>query len=121
MKPTDKRFWIAWIVVELLMLSSCIYMVVQSKVLEILSVFVIGQPLMGVLALYKKHHPDGALANLIFACIYSSYALYINITGEDGNGWGWVFFMIVLPIIQLIILLLFWGIQKIAETNEPKE
>lgn len=34
---------------------------------------------------------------------------------------GWVFFMIVLPIIQLIILLSFWGIQKNAETNEPKE
>ena len=66
--------------------------------------------------LYLYGSPKQSFRNTV----RSSYAWYLNITGEDGNGWGWVFFMIVLPIIQLIILLLFWGIQKIAETNEPK-
>ena len=76
--------------------------------------------------LYLYGSPKQSFRNTVRFCNrttfngYICYALYINITGEDGNGWGWVFFMIVLPIIQLIILLLFWGIQKIAETNEPK-
>ena len=65
--------------------------------------------------------PCGALTNLIIVGLYSIYSVYISISGQDANGWGWAFCMIVFPIIQLILLLLFWGIQKIAEANEQKE
>lgn len=120
MKQNDKRFWIAWIVVELLMLTSCIYMAVHSKFIGIMCLFGASQPLMIALTLYKKKHQNGALTNLIIAGLYSIYSVYISISGQDANGWGWAFCMIVFPMIQLILLLLFWCIQKIAETNEQK-
>lgn len=107
--------------VELLMLSSCIYMAVHSKFIGILCVFGASQPLMIALTLYNKKHQNGALTNLIIVGLYSIYSVYISISGQDSNGWGWAFCMIVFPIVQLILLLLFWGIQKIAETNEQKE
>ena len=51
MKLTDKRFWITWIVVELLMLSSCVYMAIYSKFIGIMCVFGASQPLMLALTL----------------------------------------------------------------------
>lgn len=79
-------------------------------------VFGASQPLMIALTRYKKKHQNRALTNLIIVGLYSIYSVYISISGQDSNGWGWVFCMIVFPIIQLILLLLFWGIQKIVET-----
>ncbi len=121
MKLTDKSFWIVWTIAELLILSSCIYMSVHSKFIGVISVFGASQPLMTVLTLYKKKHRNGALTNLIIICLYSIYSIYISIVGQDANGWGWVLCMIVFPIIQLILLLLFWGIQKLAEITAQNE
>ena len=121
MKLTDKRFWITWIVVELLMLSSCVYMAIYSKFIGIMCVFGASQPLMLALTLYKKKHQSGALTNLIIVGLYSIYSVYISISGQDANGWGWAFCMIVFPIIQLILLFFVLGYSKIAEANEQKE
>lgn len=121
MKLTDKRFWIVWAIAELLILSSCIYMSVHSKFIGVISVFGASQPLMTVLTLYKKKNRNRALTNLIIVCLYSIYSIYISTEGQDANGWGWVFCMIVFPIIQLILLLLFWGIQKLAEITAQNE
>ena len=121
MRLTDKRFWIVWAIAELLILSSCIYMSVHSKFIGVISVFGASQPLMTVLTLYKKKNRNRALTNLIIICLYSIYSIYISIVGQDANGWGWVFCMIVFPIIQLILLLLFWGIQKLAEITAQNE
>lgn len=118
MRLTDKRFWIVWTITELLILLSCIYMAVHSKFIGIMCVFGASQPLMIALTLYKKKHQNGALTNLIIVGLYSIYSVYISISGQDANGWGWAFCMIVFPIIHLILLLLFWGIQKIAEITE---
>ena len=115
MKLTDKQFWITWSIAELLILSSCIYTSFLSKFIGVLSMFLVSQPLMIVLTFYKKKHRTGALTNLIIICLYSIYSVYISIAGQDSNGWGWAFCMIVIPVVQLILLLLFWGIQKIAE------
>ena len=120
MRLTDKRFWIVWAITEMLILSSCIYMSFLSKFIGVMSVSLASQPLMIVLTLYKKKHRNGALTNLIIIILYSIYSVYISIVGQDANGWGWAFCIIVFPIIQLILLLLFWGIQKIAEITSRK-
>lgn len=120
MKLTDKRFWIAWATVELLLLSSCIYMAVHSKFIVIICVFGASQPLMIALTLYKKKHQNGALANLIIVGLYSIYSVYISISGQDANGWGWTFGMIILPIIQLILLLLYWGLERLARIAQRR-
>lgn len=77
--------------------------------------FFISQPLMVTLALYKMAHRNGAIVNCIIVCIYTVYYMYMHITEPGSDGWGWFFFYMVLPVIQLIILLLLWGMQKIAE------
>ena len=87
MKLTDKRFWITWIVVELLMLSSCVYMAIYSKFIGIMCVFGASQPLMLALTLYKKKHQSGALTNLIIVGLYSIYSVYIR-TGCQWLGLG---------------------------------
>ena len=82
--------------------------------------FFISQPLMITLPLYKMSHCNGAIVNCIIVCIYTVYYLYMHFTEADSNGWGWVFYMVLLPVIQFIILLLFWGLQKIAEIASRK-
>lgn len=73
---------------------------------------------MTALTLYKKKHKNGALTNLIIVGLYSIYSVYISISGQDANGWGWAFGMIILPIMQLILLLLYWGLEKLAEVTQ---
>lgn len=119
MKLTDKRFWIVWAITELLILSSCIYLAVPNSAFVMIGFF-ISQPLMVTLALYKMAHRNGAIANCAIVCIYTVYYMYMHFTDADVNGWGWLFFMVLLPVIQLVVLLLFWGIQKIAEITSRK-
>lgn len=75
---------------------------------------------MLTLALYKMAHRNGAIVNCAIVCIYTVYYMYMHFTDADVNGWGWLFFMVLLPVIQLVVLLLFWGIQKIAEITSRK-
>lgn len=119
MKLTDKRFWIVWAITELLILSSCIYLTVPNSAFVMIGFF-ISQPLMVTLALYKMAHRNGAIVNCAIVCIYTVYYMYMHFTDADVNGWGWLFFMVLLPVIQLVVLLLFWGIQKIAEITSRK-
>lgn len=114
MKLTDKRFWIVWAITELLILSSCIYLAVPNKAIVMIGFF-ISQPLMVTLTLYKRVHRNGAIVNCVIVCIYTAYYMYMHLTEADSNGWGWLCYMVVLPMIQLIILLLLWGMQKTAE------
>lgn len=114
MKLTDKRFWIVWAITELLLLLSCIYLAVPNKAFVMIGFF-ISQPLMVTLALYKMAHRNGAIVNCIIVSLYIVYYMYMHFTEPGSDGWGWFFFYMVLPVIQLIILLLLWGMQKIAE------
>lgn len=82
--------------------------------------FFISQPLMVTLTLYKRAHRNGAIVNCVIVCIYTAYYMYMHLTEADSDGWGWFFFYMVLPVIQLIILLLLWGMQKIAEIVSRK-
>lgn len=119
MRLTDKRFWIVWAITELLILTSCIYLAVPNGAMVMIG-FLISQPLMITLPLYKMSHRNGAIVNCIIVCIYTVYYLYMHFTEADSNGWGWLFYMVLLPVIQFIILLLFWGLQKIAEVISQK-
>lgn len=121
MKLTDKRFWIAWVIAEMLLLASCIDVAVRSQSFEMICVFAVTQPLMIVMALFKKAHPNAVLVNLGIICLYTVYSIYLRLTQEDNEGWAWFALSVVLPIVQLIMLLLYWGLTKLAEVTRCKE
>lgn len=118
---TDKRFWIAWAIAELLLLDSCIDVAVRCQSFGMICVFAVPQPLMVVLALFKKTHPNAALANLVIISLYTVYSIYLRLTHEDTDGWGWFALGVVLPIVQLTLLLLHRGLEKLAEVIQCKK
>lgn len=121
MKQTDKRFWVVWIIAELLLLASCIDFAVRCQSFGMIYVFAIPQPLMIAVALFKTAHPNAALVNLIIISLYMVYSIYLRLTHEDTDGWGWFAFAVVLPIAQLILLLLYWGTEKLTDVIRRKE
>ncbi len=121
MNLTNKRFRIAWIIAELLLLASSIDFAVRCQSLGMIYVFAITQPLMIALALFKITHPNAALVNLIIISSYTTYSIYLRQTHEDTDGWGWFAFAVVLPTAQLILLLLYWGLEKLAGITEHNQ
>lgn len=121
MKMTDKRFWIAWAIAELLLLTSCIDFAVRCQSLSIMCVFAVTQPLMITLAIFKMTHPNAALGNLVIISLYTVYSIYSRFTHEDTDGWGWFAFTVVLPIVQLILLLLYLGLYKLVKITEHNQ
>ena len=120
MKLTDKRFWIGWVIAELLLLASCIDVAVRCQSFGMICVCAVPQPLMIVMALFKKTHPNAALVNAVIISLYSVYSIYLRLTHEDTDGWGWFALGVVLPVVQLILLILYWGLTKLAEVAESK-
>lgn len=121
MKLTDKRFWRVWAIAELLLLASCIDSAVRSQSLGMVSIFAVTQPLMITLALLKFSHRNGALVNLIIVSLYSIYSIYLRLSHEDSDGWAWFIFTVVVPIVQFLILLLYWGLAKLAEVTRHRD
>ncbi len=117
MKLTDKRFWIAWAIAELLLFASCIDVAVRCQSFEMICVFAVTQPLMIVLALFKKTHLNAALVNLVIIILYTVYSIYLRLTHEDTDGWGWFALGVVLPVVQLLLVLLYWGISKFVKVT----
>lgn len=76
---------------------------------------------MIAVALFKAAHPNAALINLLIISLYTVYSIYLRLTHEDTDGWGWFAFTVVLPIAQLILLLLYWGLEKLAEITEHNQ
>ena len=120
MKLTDKRFWIGWAIAELLLLTSCIDFAVRCQSLALIFVFVIPQPIMIALALFKNTHPNASFVNLIIISLYTVYSIYLRLTHEDNDGWGWFAFTVVLPIAQLILLLLYWGLERLTRIAQRR-
>ncbi len=120
MKLTDKRFWIAWAIAELLLLASCIDAAVRCQSFGMTCIFAVTQPIMIALVLFKICYPNAALVNLIIISLYTTYSIYLRLTHEDNNGWGWFAFTVVLPIAQLILLLLYWGLEKLARIAQRR-
>lgn len=118
-KLTDKRFWIAWAIAELLLFASCIDIdvAVRCQSFEMICVFAVTQPLMIVLALFKKTHLNAALVNLVIIILYTVYSIYLRLTHEDTDGWGWFALGVVLPVVQLLLVLLYWGISKFVKVT----
>ncbi len=49
-----------------------------------------------------------------FYLISHSDVIYLRIAHEDPNGWASFAFAVVIPTVQLILLLLYWGIELLA-------
>lgn len=121
MKLTDKRFWIAWVIAELLLLASCIDFAVRCQSIGMICVFVVPQPLMITLALFKKTYPNAALVNLVIISLYTVYSIYLRFTHEDTDGWGWFALGVVIPIVQFILILIHCGVEKLVEVIQRKK
>ena len=120
MKLIGKRFWIAWAIAELLLLTSCIDVAARCQSFSMTYIFAVTQPIMIALALFKITHPNAALVNLIIISLYTVYSIYLRLTHEDNDGWAWFAFTVVLPIAQLILLMLYWGLERLAEVIRYK-
>ena len=120
MKLTDKRFWITWAIAELLLLASCIDVAVRCQSFGMMCIFVVPQPIMIALALFKNTHPNASFVNLIIISLYTVYSIYLRLTHEDNDGWAWFAFTVVLPIAQLILLLLYWGLERLARIAQRR-
>ena len=120
MKLTDKRFWIAWAIAELLLLASCVDVAVRCQSFGMICVFAVPQPIMIALALFKNTHPNAALVNLIIISLYTVYSIYLRLTHEDNAGWAWFAFTVVLPIAQLILMLLYWGLERLTRIAQRR-
>lgn len=115
MMAVDKRFWAIWIITEVLILSFCGHDVILCSHWEdAILVFGFCQPLMFVLTLFRKSHSSGAIINLIIVSAYSIFAGYLKIDLGDGVMY-WILFMTALPNIQLLLLLLYWCIERILK------
>ena len=120
MKLTDKRFWIGWAIAELLLLASCIDVAVRCQAFGMICIFAVTQPIMIALALFKMTHPNAALVNLIIISLYTVYSIYLRLTHEDNDGWAWFAFTVVLPIAQLILMLLYWGLERLTRIAQRR-
>lgn len=115
MMAVDKRFWAIWVITEVLILSFCVHDVILCSHWEdAILVFGLCQPLMFVLALFRKSHSSGAIINLIIVLAYSIFAGYLKIDLGDCVMY-WILFMTALPNIQLLLLLLYWGLERILK------
>ena len=105
MKLTDKRFWIAWLVLLLLVIMSCIAegwsediaLLGAAYALSLLSTW-----------LCHKAKPKAAFVNLIVMIAYNailSYNLVFN--SQYGAGLTWWFFALLLNTIHSISLMIF--------------
>ena len=105
MKLTDKRFWIAWLVLLLLVIVSCIgegwsediALLGAAYALSLLSTW-----------LCHKAKPKAAFVNLIVMIAYNailSYNLVFN--SQYGAGLTWWFFALLLNAIHSIGLMIF--------------
>ena len=105
MKLTDKRFWIAWLVLLLLVIVSCIAegwsediaLLGAAYALSLLSTW-----------LCHKAKPKAAFVNLIVMIAYNailSYNLVFN--SQYGAGLTWWFFALLLNTIHSISLMIF--------------
>lgn len=105
MKLTDKRFWIAWLVLLLLVIVSCIAegwsediaLLGAAYALSLLSTW-----------LCHKAKPKAAFVNLIVMIAYNailSYNLVFN--SQYGAGLTWWFFALLLNTIHSIGLMIF--------------
>ena len=120
MKLTDKRFWIEWAIAELLLLASCIDVAVRCQSFGMICIFAVPQPIMIALALFKNTHPNASFVNLIIISLYTVYSIYLRLTHEDNDGWGWFAFTVVLPIAQLILLLLYWSLERFTRIAQRR-
>ncbi|WP_289834913.1 MULTISPECIES: hypothetical protein [Bacteroidales] len=118
MNPTDKRFWIAWLVLLLMSIVSCMAggwnedtaLLGAAYTLSLLSAW-----------LCHRVRPRAALGNLIVMIVYNailSYNLVFN--SHYGAGLTWWFFILlntILSICLLIFILISYKKRKTAESE----
>ena len=115
MKPTDKRFWIVWLVLLILAIVSCMaggwsedtVLLGAAYMLSLLSTW-----------LCHRVRPRAAFGNLIVMIAYNavlSYNLVFN--SHYGAGLTWWFFILLLNTFHSICLLIYTSIIRFIKIN----
>lgn len=105
MKLTDKRFWIAWLVLLLLVIVSCIAEGWSEDIALLGAAYALS---LSSTWLCHKAKPKAAFVNLIVMIAYNailSYNLVFN--SQYGAGLTWWFFALLLNTIHSIGLMIF--------------
>lgn len=115
MKLTDKRFWIAWLVLLLLAIICCMAegwsddsaLLGAAYALSLLSTW-----------LCHRMRPRTAFGNLIIMTIYNAILSYNFIfNSQYGAGLTWWFFALLLNTFHSIVLMIFTSIIRYKSTH----
>lgn len=105
MKPTDKRFWIAWFVLLLWAFASCMAESCSEDAALLGAAY--GLSLLSTWQ-YHRIRPRAAFGNLIVMLAYNailSYNLVFN--SHYGAGLTWWFYLLLLNGVHSIVLLIY--------------
>ncbi len=115
MKLTDKRFWIVWLALLMIMSATCI---VESWCEDTLLLGVAYAPSLFSTWLIKKEEQKTVFINLLVLVIYnailSNNLIFIS---RYGSGMTWWAYAIILNTIQSISLIVYYLIVKIRSRN----
>lgn len=105
MKPTDKRFWIAWFVLLLWAFASCMAESCSEDAALLGAAY--GLSLLSTWQ-YHRIRPRAAFGNLIVMLAYNAILSYnLVFSSRYGAGFTWWFFALLLNAIHSIGLLIF--------------
>lgn len=116
MNPTDKRFWIAWLVLLLMSIVSCMAegwsedtaLLGAAYALSLLSAW-----------LCHRVRPRVALGNLIVMIAYNAILSYnLVFDSRYGEGLTWWFYALLLNSIHSIVLLVYCLVIRFAPTGQ---
>ena len=116
MKLTDKRFWLAWLVLLLLAIVSCMAggwsgdtaLLGAAYALSLLSAW-----------LCHRVRPRAALGNLIVMIVYNAMLSYnLIFDSRYGEGLTWWFYALLLNSIHSIVLLVYCLVIRFAPTGQ---
>lgn len=105
MKLTDKRFWIAWLVLLLLVIVSCIAEGWSEDIALLGAAYA-----LSLLSAWLCHRvrPRVAYGNLIVMIVYNAILAYnLVFNSQYGSGMTWWFYALLLNTIHSIVLMIF--------------
>lgn len=118
-KMTDKRFWIAWIVLLLLMALTCFAEGWREDTAFLGAAYALSLLSIG---LCHKISPKAALVNLIVMLAYNallSYNLVFN--SHYGNGLTWWFYALLLNAVHSLALFIFLIVIFVRRENSVRK
>lgn len=116
MKPTDKRFWIVWAALAVLMVVVIAFCSWNEDTIILGIVYA-----LSLLSTYLCHRirPKAALGNLFMMLIYNAILVYnLIFNSYVGAGFTWWFYLLILNGLHSIVLLIYFFVTCIRNKSK---